>query len=126
MKSFRLRKRLMVAFLGCLCGMMLYGCPATTGVTTAPVTVSSVVADAQNLLTYATPWLQAAESVATTLCAANVLNTTQCNDVTLASTTANMAAATIASNPTAAGVAALATAMIPVYTSTTAAAPAGK
>jgi len=120
----------MVALFGCLCGMMLYGCPATTGtpgtVTTAPVTVSSVVTDAQNALTYVTPWLQAAESVANTLCAANVLNSTQCNDVTLASTTANMAAATLASNPTAAGVAALATAMIPVYTSTTAAAPAGK
>jgi len=122
------KKIVEVLFVMALAVAMISGCASTGGLSpTAPATVAStintVVTDAQTALAYATPWLQAAESVASAVCAANLMSSTNCQDVTTASTTANMVAAAVAAGPTAANVAQLAEAMIPVYAATNKAAP---
>jgi hypothetical protein len=112
-----------IAPAGCLKNQAVPPSTSTTPAATTPVTTASpVVPTAQEVLNYVNPWLNAAENIAKSLCAGS--NSTECSDVTTASTTANLAVAALASTPTTANIQAVQTAMAPIYKATIANAPA--
>lgn len=97
--------------------------PGTSVQLQSPVTTQQMPLTAQQVVAYATPWLQAAANVANALVANGKA---PASDVALAETTANAALASFQAQPTASTLNTLQQAMVPVYSAVNAASSPGK